>query len=268
MRLFDSHCHLDRDPFSQDIEACLSRAAHENVSHMTVIGLAKSGETMDTAWNLADGHPTIWSSIGCHPHDSGDWKDEDYIRLREVAIRPKNIAIGETGLDYFYKNAPKDAQHRRFSEHIDLAREFNQTLICHIRDAHDDAFELLKSKPLGPTIIHCFTGNWQEAKRYIDLGFFISFSGIVTFKGKRNESLREAARLTPNSHIIIETDSPFLAPVPHRGKPCEPAFLLQTATYLAQLRDTPLDEFADITFQNTLKVFQLDEKSFETNQVG
>lgn len=259
MRLFDSHCHLDKDPFSEDLEACLNRAAHSHVSHMTVIGLAKTGEPMDTAWRLADMHPNIWSSIGCHPHDSGDWKDEDYVRLREIATRPKNIAIGETGLDYFYKNAPKEAQVKRFSEHIDLARELGQTLICHIRDAHDDAFELLKSKPLGPTIIHCFTGNWQEAQRYIALGFFISFSGIVTFKGKRNEALREAAKLTPDSHIIIETDSPFLAPVPHRGKPCEPAYLHQTATFLAELRGAPLTQFAETTFKNTSKVFGLGE---------
>lgn len=252
--LIDAHCHLDYPPMSDDVEAALERAAAAGVEQVVHIGC--SLERMQPAVDLAQAHPQVFASVGIHPHDARFCDEAALARVRELAAHPRVVALGETGLDYFYDSSPREQQREAFGRHAALARELSMPLVLHIRDAHDEAWEVLSASPAradAPGMVHCFTGGPDEARRWLDLGWTLSFSGIATFS--KAEPIREAARLCPSDRIHVETDAPFLAPVPVRGRKNEPANVAFTCARLAELRGERPEELAEATSRNTRRLF-------------
>ncbi len=254
IRLIDSHAHLDFDRFDADRDAVLARAAAAGVEQIITIGT-----TLDSsrrAFELTQEYPQIYSAAGIHPHSSSEFNDADWSELEVLWAEDKVRAVGETGLDYFYDHSTPDRQRALFKRHLEVALVVDLPVIVHIRDAFDDAFALAKEVGLGAGgIVHCFTGGPEACERALDLGFHISLSGMVSFKSAK--ALRRAVPMIPIERLLIETDSPFLAPVPHRGKRNEPAFVLDTARAVADLRGMPLAELAEHTRQNTIEIFGL-----------
>lgn len=253
--LIDAHCHLDYAPMADDVDAALDRAAAAGVEQVIHIGCSK--ESHGRALALADAHERVSLALGIHPHE-GSTVDPDAIEdLRTLAARPDVLAIGETGLDYHYDRSPRDAQQHGFALHIDLAREVDLPLVLHIRDAHDDALAIAAERrlPSRPGMVHCFTGTPDEMDRWLDLGFLISFSGIATFPSAK--ALREAAARCPADRLMLETDAPFLAPVPVRGRKNEPANVAHTCVNLAALRGEDPLELAQTATQNTRRLLSL-----------
>jgi TatD DNase family protein len=198
----------------------------------------------------------VWATIGVHPHEADAHPDLGASALIEAAAHPRVIAIGECGLDYFYDKSDRAAQRERFQAHIEAARSTGLPLVVHTRDAEDDTAEILTrevEKGGVAGVLHCFTGSAELARKALDLGFYVSISGIVTFKNAQD--LQETAKTIPLDRLLVETDSPFLAPVPNRGKTCEPAFVADTAAFLSDLRDEPLDELAEATTANFFRLF-------------
>lgn len=259
MHFIDSHCHIDAPDFDDDREEMLQRAADAGITEMIVVGasgnLAQAQATVDFASN----RPGVYATVGIHPHHAGEVEESWWPQFCALAARPEVVAVGETGLDFHYDNSPRDVQAKRFEDHIELAATLGKPLICHIRDAHDEATEILKRSAAGrvETIIHCFTGNPVNAQNYVDLGFYISFSGIVSFKGKSTRPVRDSVAVVPHQQLLIETDCPYLAPVPMRGKRNEPAFLIETAKVVAAEAGLELAELAALTAANTRRVFGL-----------
>ncbi len=255
--LIDSHCHLDYPPMSDDLEATLQRAARAGVVQFLHIGCRL--DAFDSALALANSDPRIFAALGIHPHDGTTVDDQAMVLLeqRVVQNRERVVAIGETGLDYYYDNSPRNVQQQAFSRHIELANRLDMPLVLHIRDAHDDALHLVDEHPRrdDPGIVHCFTGTPDEAKRWLDRGFHISFSGIATFPTAA--PLREAARICPDDRILLETDAPFLAPVPNRGRKNEPAFVAFTCAHLAAERRQDARELARLASENTRRLLNL-----------
>jgi len=207
----------------------------------------------DEVHTIAKAHDDVWCTVGIHPHEA---KNEvaDLKKLISLSCHDKVVGIGETGLDYFYEKSPKAAQKSNFRTHIEVAAETGLPLIIHSREAEADTHKLLSARAGDITgVMHCFTASVDLAKKVLDLGLYVSFSGIVTFNNAEN--VREAAKLVPDDRILVETDSPYLAPVPHRGKPCQPAYTADTLKFLAQLRGTPEDEMAAITTKNFFDLF-------------
>ena len=205
---------------------------------------------------MAEREPDVWASVGVHPHEADAHPDLGAAALVEASHHPKVVAIGECGLDYYYDKSDRAAQRERFAAHIEAARTTGLPLIIHTRDAEDDTAEILADavgKGGVTGVLHCFTGSAELARTALDLGFFISISGIVTFKNAKD--LQETAKIIPLDRLLVETDSPFLAPVPHRGKPCEPAFVADTAAFVAELRGEPLDDLAAATTANFFRLF-------------
>lgn len=252
----DSHCHLDMD-FDADREAVLARARAAGVSAMVTIGASGPFDANHAAVALAAAHEAIHATVGVHPHEAASVTDDTIATIAALARAPKVVAIGETGLDYHYEHSPRAAQRAAFGRFIGLARQLALPLVIHLREADDDAVEVLRSERGSEVggIIHCFSGNAASARRFLDLGFHLSFSGIVTFKTA--DDLREAARLVPADRLLIETDAPFLAPLPFRGRRNEPALVVQTAAVLAEVRGTSLDEIAAATTANARRVLKL-----------
>lgn len=259
MNFIDSHCHVDTAAFDEDREAVLQRAADAGISELIVVGASGNLAQAQATVAFAEGREGIYASVGVHPHEAEKLDSSWWPALCELAARPDVVAVGETGLDYFYDNCPKQTQSDRFIDHIELAISLGKPLICHIRDAHDDAIEILAKHAAGKceVIIHCFTGTPKDAQRYVDMKFAISFSGIVTFKGKAAKPVRDSVALVPKDLLLIETDSPYLAPVPMRGKRNEPAFMLETAKVVAECSGLELSELAEITTKNTRRLFAL-----------
>ena len=255
----DSHCHVDAADFDEDREAMLERAAQAGISEMIVVAasgnLAEAQATIDFTSSRSNLHPTV----GVHPHHAGKLDSSWWPQLCELARLPEVVAVGETGLDFYYDSAPRAAQIQRFEDHIGLAAKLGKPLICHIRDAHEEASEILRRHAAGKveTIIHCFTGTPSNARNYVDMGFYVSFSGIVSFRGQSTRPVRESVAEVPAEQLLIETDCPFLAPVPMRGKRNEPAFLVETAAVVAAEAGMELAQLAAITVENTRRVFTL-----------
>jgi TatD DNase family protein len=204
----------------------------------------------------AERHSDVWASIGIHPHEADAHPDLGSASLVEAARHPRAIAIGECGLDYYYDKSDRAAQRERFQAHIDAARATGLPLVVHTREAEADTADMLSAavKEGGVTgVLHCFTGSAELARKGLDLGFFVSLSGIVTFKNARD--LQETAKQIPIEQLLVETDAPFLAPVPHRGKTCEPAFVADTATFVAELRGEPIERLAEATTANFFSLF-------------
>lgn len=250
--LIDSHAHLVS---LENIEEILDRAKENNISKIVSISsdIPSTRETI----KLAEEHDFIFATTGVHPHSAEQTNEEVLKGIDHYANHEKVVAIGETGLDYFYMNSEKEVQINSFTEHIRLGRKHNLPVIIHVREADQDMEEILKKETAAdtPGVIHCFTGNYETAVKYLDLGYYISFSGIVTFK--RSEELREAAKKIPSDKILIETDSPYLAPVPHRGKSNEPSFVRYVAQTVADTREISIDELAEITKANTERLFRI-----------
>ncbi len=250
----DSHCHLNYKGLIEEQDAVLARAAEAGVSAM--LNISTREREWDNIVATAEKAPNIWASTGIHPHEADTHADVDTAKLIARASHPKVIAIGETGLDFYYDHSDRDQQRTSFRAHIAASRETGLPLIVHTRDADDDSAAILAEemgKGAYPGVIHCFTASRAFADVALDLGLYISLSGIVTFKNAKD--LQEVAKVIPEDRLLIETDSPFLAPIPHRGKTCEPAFVADTARFLANLRDVSVDELSASTTRNFYQLF-------------
>jgi TatD DNase family protein len=254
VRLIDSHCHLNYAGLVERQDEVLANARARGVQGFLNISTRQSewGDVLGAAERNDD----VWATVGVHPHEADAHPDLGAATLVEAASHPRVIGIGECGLDYHYDNSERPAQRERFEAHIEAARQTGLPLVVHTRDAEDDTAEILgrAAKAGGVAgVLHCFTGTADLARKALDLGFYISLSGIVTFKSARD--LQETARMLPGDRILVETDSPFLAPVPHRGQTCEPAFVADTAAFVADLRQEASDTLAETTTDNFFRLF-------------
>jgi TatD DNase family protein len=252
--LVDSHCHLEYKGLVEDQAGVLARAREAGVSAFLNISTRQS--EWDQVVATAAREPDVFASVGIHPHEADAHQDLGRAALLEATRHPRVIAIGETGLDYYYDHSDRDTQKRFFRMHIDVAREVQLPVITHTRDAEDDTFSIL-AEEMGkggfPALIHCFTASADFGAKVLELGLTISLSGIVTFKNAK--TLQEVAKTVPADRLLVETDSPFLAPVPHRGRVCEPAYVADTATFVAGLRGTDVEQLKAQTTANFFKLF-------------
>ncbi len=253
MFIIDSHCHLDYEPMSLDIDGVLARAKGNNVKAFLTIGTTLSN--IDTVTQIAEKHSNVFASVGVHPHEADSVTKEVNLEalLKESAKNPKVVAFGETGLDYYYKNSPVDMQKNAFRNHIQAATDCDIPLVVHTREAEQDTITLLKEYKGCRGVIHCFSGSPWLRDQALELGFYISVPGIVTFK--KAEELRDTIKGVPLDRLLLETDSPFLAPEPYRGKPNEPSFIVKTAEKLALLKEVSYDAICSQTTDNFLKLF-------------
>lgn len=250
MQLVDTHCHLDGKTFDADREAVIARARAAGVEWMVAIGTGDGQPDLEAGIRLADAYPFIYATVGVHPHEAAKTTDETWPALLALAAHPKCVAVGEIGLDYHYDFSPRDTQKAVFIRQMQIAREASQPIVIHTREAWDDTVALLREhwEPGLGGIFHCFSGGAREAQQVLDLGFHISFSGIVTFP--KATDIHEAARMVPSDRLLIETDSPYLSPIPFRGKRNEPAYVQHTAARISELRGVPLEEIAAVTTSN------------------
>jgi TatD DNase family protein len=255
MMLVDSHCHLDFPEFQADFAQVISRAAEAGVGMMLTISTHLSRFPQVLA--VAEAHDNIYCTVGIHPHEAASESGVTAEQLIELARHPKVIGFGETGLDYFYEHSPRDRQIANFRAHIQAARQAQLPVIIHTRDADADTAMLLEEEmAIGafPGLLHCFSSGRALGEKAVDLGLYISLSGILTFK--KSDELRAIATDLPLDRLLVETDSPFLAPMPYRGKRCEPAFVAQTAQQLAVLQGITAAELADRTTANFRRLFR------------
>lgn len=253
--LIDSHCHLDDARYDADREEMIVRARESSVEHFITIGCDL--ETSQAAVALADHHPFISATVGVHPHEVKHIKDRWYEELRALAKSEGVVAYGEIGLDYHYDHSPREIQRERFREQIRLARELHLPIVIHTREAQEDTITILKEEKAEEVggVFHCFSGDAWLAKDALDLGFYLSFSGVITFQNAT--MLREIAKTIPMDRILVETDAPYLTPVPHRGKRNEPGYLRYVAEKIAEIHGMHMHEIEEITTQNTRRVFQI-----------
>lgn len=255
MKLIDSHCHLNYEGLVERQAEVLDHARKRGVGGFLNIS-TRQREWADIV-GVAEREPDVWASVGVHPHEADAHPDLGAAALIEAADHPKVIAIGECGLDYYYDKSDRLAQRERFQAHIDAARETRLPLVVHTRDAEQDTAEILSAAVREGDVtgvLHCFTGSDELARKGLDLGFYVSLSGIVTFKNAQD--LQQIAKWLPADRMLVETDSPFLAPVPHRGQKCEPAFVADTAKFVAELRGEDPDQLAETTTANFFKLFK------------
>jgi len=252
--LIDSHCHLNYPGLAERQDEVLAAARARGITGF--LNISTRQKEWDDVVGVAERNEDVWATIGVHPHEADAHPDLGAAAVIDAAAHPRVVAIGECGLDYFYDKSDRAAQRDRFQAHIEAARATGLPLVVHTRDAEDDTAEIL-SREVGKGgvagVLHCFTGSAALARKALDLGFYVSISGIVTFKNAQD--LQETAKTIPLDRLLVETDSPFLAPVPNRGKTCEPAFVADTAAFLSDLRDEPLDELAEATSANFFKLF-------------
>jgi len=252
--LVDSHCHLNYEGLREDVPGVLARARAAGVSRFLNIS------TKEREWpevvGLAEREADVFATVGIHPHEAETHPDVDTAKLVAAAANPRVVGIGETGLDYYYDHSPSEQQQTAFRAHIAACRETGLPLIVHTRDAEEVTARILREEmEKGPYtgVIHCFTASQAFANIALELGFYISLSGIVTFKNAKD--LQETAKIIPQDRLLVETDSPFLAPVPKRGKPCEPAYVPHTAAFVANLRGQTVGELAKTTTENFFRLF-------------
>lgn len=252
--IVDSHCHLDFPELAADRPGVIARAKAAGVTRMVTISTRV--ERFDEIRAIAEENPEVWCSVGTHPHHADEElhiETDDLVRLAE---HPKCIAIGEAGLDYFYDNAPKDAQETGFRRHIAAARITGLPLVIHARQADEQTAQILREEAgqgAFPFVLHCYTGGMELARTGLELGGYVSFSGIITFKNA--EGIRDVARMVPADRFLVETDAPYLAPVPHRGATNEPAYTRHTAEHLASVRSTSLEAIAAQSTENFYRLF-------------
>jgi TatD DNase family protein len=250
VRLVDSHVHLDDPKFDADREQVIERALAAGVERMLAIGTGDGPPDLETAIRLAERYPFVFATIGVHTHDASKATAETFARLRELAAHPKVLAIGEIGLDYHYDFSPREVQRAVFEQQLEIAAETGKPIVIHTREAWADTMALVGQASGLPSagIMHCFTGSPDQAREALDLGFHLGFGGVLTFP--KAETVRAAARMTPEDRLLVETDCPYLAPVPYRGKRNEPAFVAEVARRLAEVRGRTPGEIAELTTRN------------------
>ncbi len=255
--LVDSHCHLDFDDFKDNLDEVLNRAREAGVGHFLTIGISKPEFPKLQA--IAEKYDDVSFSIAVHPHEAE--KEGEEITTEELiklVDHPKIVAIGETGLDYFYDHTPREAQQRNFREHIRACIATGLPLIIHTRDAEEDTIRILSEERKGHEdkltgVLHCFSSKREMAEYGLEIGFYVSFSGMLTFN--KSQDIRDIAKDIPLDRLLVETDAPFLAPVPYRGKVCEPSYVVETAKYLAKVKDLPFNELEQATTDNFYRLF-------------
>jgi TatD DNase family protein len=253
--LIDSHCHLNYKGLIEDQENVLERARASGIDLM--LNIATRESEWDAVLDTAIRAPDVWATVGIHPHEADEHPHIDTAKLVARAAHPRVVGIGETGLDYYYDHSDRERQRSSFRSHIAAARDTGLPLIVHTRDAEEDTLAVMRDemgKGIYTGVIHCFTASGAFADAALEMGFYISISGIVTFKSAKD--LQETAARLPIDRLLVETDSPFLAPVPHRGRPCEPAFVADTAKFLANLRGESLEDLAAATSTNFRTLFK------------
>lgn len=254
MKIVDSHCHIDRvdlDAFGGSIESMLAHAQELSVTEFLCVCIDL--EHFDDVHNLALAHPSIYASVGVHPTEV-DGKDPSVDELIELSKSDRVIAIGETGLDYFHiKKDEADWQRDRFRRHIEASNRTGKPMIVHTREAKKDTITIMREEKVEAGVMHCFSEDWETAKAALDLGFYISFSGILTFNSAKD--LREVAKKVPEDRLLVETDSPYLTPMPHRGRPNSPAFTYHVAEKLAEVRGSSIEAIAETTTNNFKRLF-------------
>jgi len=249
--LIDSHCHLNYPGLVEDEAGVLERARARGVNGF--LNISTRQREWDDVIAATGRHPDVWAAIGVHPHEADQHPDLGAEALVAAAAHPKVIAIGECGLDYYYDKSDRGAQKERFAAHLEAARQTKLPVVVHTRDAEEDTVAILKGAPGVTGVLHCFTGSRWLAEQGLSLGWRISLSGIVTFKNA--QELQETAKVVPDDMLLVETDSPFLAPVPHRGRPCEPAYVADTAAFVAGLRGVSPEALAEQTSANFFRLF-------------
>lgn len=253
--MIDSHAHIDAEDFADDRAEMMARARAAGVEGFIAVGAAGDLATAERTVAFAEANDDVWATVGVHPHEAKELQPDWWPVLRQLAERDVVVGIGESGLDYHYDSSPRPTQQRAFAEHLELANQMSLPLVCHIRDAHDDARAILREGNVEAGVIHCFTGTPDDARQYVDMGLYISFSGIITFKSA--QPIRDAAAQVPHDRILIETDCPWLAPVPKRGKRNEPAFLTYTAAVVAAEAGLSTEKLGAISAANTRTLFAL-----------
>jgi TatD DNase family protein len=249
--MIDSHCHLDSAEFDADRDEVIDRALEAGVEQMLAIGTGNGPPDLEAGVRLADKHPAFYATIGIHPHDAAKASPDDFQRLSRLLAHPKVLAVGEIGLDYHYDFSPRDVQKAAFIQQMEIAADAKKPIVIHTREAWDDTLAVIEQHwtPHGiGGIMHCFSGGPDEARRAMDLGFYLSFGGIVTFP--KALTVQAAAKSAPGNRILIETDAPYLAPVPKRGKRNEPALMVHTARKLAELRGQSYEDICAATSEN------------------
>jgi len=253
--LIDSHAHLEMPEFKKDLEAVIQRANESGVEYIFTVGTER--KDWKKALEIANSHPSIYAILGVHPHNAKEIDDQTYPMLKEFCRNGKVKAFGEIGLDFFRNLSPQDIQLKRFREQIGLAKELGLPIVVHDREAHHETMEILKSEKAEERggIIHCFSGNYEMAKVCIEMGFYISIPGSITFKNA--EGLREVVKKIPLESLLVETDAPFLTPEPFRGKRNEPSYVRYTAQKVAEVKNVSFERVAEVTTENALKVYRL-----------
>lgn len=251
MRLVDSHCHLDDPRFDEDRDAVVERALEAGVTRMLSIGSGSGPPDLEAGIRMAERYEAVLATVGVHPHDARKAGPETWRRMEELLAHPKVVAVGEIGLDYYYDNSPRERQREVFAEQLRLARQMGRPVILHTRDAWEDTWDLLEKHWAGaglPGILHCFSGGPEEAQRGLEMGFYLAFGGVLTFP--KAERLRAVAAAAPLERLLVETDAPYLAPAPFRGRRNEPAYVRGVAMRLAECRGADPEAVAEATSVN------------------
>lgn len=257
MNLFDSHCHLENGRFEEDLPEVLARMKDAGVNRCILAG--SDMETSEQIVALTKEHAHVYGVVGIHPHDAKTWTDDCADRLAQWVKEERIVGIGEIGLDYYYDHSPRGVQKEVFVKQLLLARELDMPAVFHVRDAHGDVLDLLRANrsQLPAGVVHCYSGSVESAREYLDMGFYISFAGPITFKNA--SKLLDVAKYVPQDRILVETDSPYLAPVPMRGRRNEPTFVQYVAQTVAELRGISAEEMAQAAFENTCRLFRIPE---------
>jgi TatD DNase family protein len=258
MGLIDSHAHLDFEDYAADLDGVVARARAAGLERIVCVGLWRAPGSFGNALDLAARDPSFFSAtVGIHPHECARVPEEDWARHEALARDPRVVAVGETGLDFHYDHSPRPVQEASFRRSLAIARAAGKPVVVHVREADEVGARVLREEgvPAAGGVIHCFTGDVAAARAYLELGLLISVAGVVTFKTA--EAIREAVKIVPRDRLLVETDCPFLAPIPHRGKRNEPAFVVETARKVAEIWGTSLDEVAAATTANVRRLFRL-----------
>lgn len=255
MTLIDAHCHLEPRDYPVCAEV-IARARAAGLVHAVIVALLQKSGDFGAALELARAHADFLSpTVGIHPHDAAVATEADWATLETLCARPEVVAVGETGLDYYYDHSPREVQAQGFRRQCQLARALNKPLVVHVRDAHAECAAILRDEGVHEGMIHCFTGDTEAARTYLELGLHLSISGVVTYK--KTEALQAAVRFVPLERLLVETDSPYLAPMPHRGKKNEPGHVAETAKKVAELKDLDAEEVALACARNTIRLLKL-----------
>ena len=262
MNLVDSHCHLDGEKFAADLDAVLERATAAGVSRIVSIGTGDGPPELDRAVRLAERYEQVWATVGIHPHDAAKATPRSFDDLLALGKHRKVVAFGEIGLDYHYDFSPREVQRDVFVRQLEIAEELELPITIHTREAWADTLAILKQHWRGEGIFHCFTGDAAQAAEALEMGFHLAFGGVLTFRTADN--VREAAKIVPDDKLLVETDAPYLAPLPWRGKRNEPSFMVETVRRLAEVRGVTSEHIAFVTTENFERLCSRQSVTFAT----